>query len=77
MTGNRMAEVAALFGKNLEEAFKIRRIVTGKRIKICQGKFTNKGLFICCWTDEFFQSDSVMRQLLTGRAEIVEDKDDG
>lgn len=72
MAENKMEQVAAMFGKKMEEEFEIMRI-SGNRCKICQGKFTDKGLFICGWTDRPFQSDAVMRQLLTGRAEIVKE----
>lgn len=79
MAENKMEEVAAMFGKELGEKFKIYRIAQRDRCEIINGKFTERGLLTtCCLSLEddydFDRNDLIMRQLLTGKAEIVEEQ---
>jgi hypothetical protein len=71
MAENRMAEVAALFGKKLGEEFYI--VLAGdtpKQKQLC--KFSNDGLRV--WNDIngwYWDSENVLHELLTEQAVIL------
>lgn len=68
MTNNRMAEVAAMFGKKLGEEF-MAKLKVGFEINC---KFTNEGLKQEIVDGDWYDNDTFLRRLLTGEAEIVE-----
>lgn len=68
MTENKMEQVAALFGKKLNEEFVIR---LGNRMER-MAYLSEKGLHIS-GTWRFVVSDTALKELLIGMAEIVED----
>lgn len=70
---NHMSEVAALFGKKLNEPFKIMRETRGKQREALEAKFTESGLTTRPFVGAFRDNDIVLRQLMTGKAEIVEE----
>ena len=79
MAENKMEQVAAMFGKKLGEKFKIYRVAQRDRREIVHGKFTERGLLTtCCLALEddydFERNDLIMRQLLTGKAKIADEK---
>jgi hypothetical protein len=63
-----MADVAALFGKKLNEEFVVR--LGNRRERMAY--FAGKGLYVF-GTTRFVISDTALKELLTGQAEIVED----
>ncbi len=65
---NRMADVAALFGKELGEEF-MARLKVGFEINC---KFTNEGFKQELVDGDWYDNDNFLRRLLTGEAEIVE-----
>jgi hypothetical protein len=67
MAENKMEEVATMFGKKLGEEFIVQLENGMKRVAY----FSDKGLHIC-GTRRFVVSDTALKELLTGRAEIVE-----
>lgn len=69
MAENKMAEVAALFGKKLDEEFTVKYQIS--KYKWCiedHLAFTDKGL-----TQYGKSKDVILRQLLIGQAVIVDD----
>ena len=69
MAGNRMADVAKMFGKKLNEEFTIRLIFRSERIAY----FTEKGLHVF-GTTNFVISDTALKELLTGEAVIIDEQ---
>lgn len=67
--GNKMQQVAAMFGKQLGEEFKMKSS-TG-RVWIV--KFTSNGLRHCHNDRKWLSANDYLNDLLTGVAEIVED----
>ena len=74
MAENKMAQVAAMFGKKLGEPFKIMRVARGKRTEALEAKFDASGLMTRPFVGAFRDNDIVLRQLMTGRAAIMEDE---
>ena len=68
MTENKMSQVAALFGKKLNEEFRITRVVRfgANGLEVPSYGWTPSG-----WIEE---EDGLLEQLLSGEAEIVEDE---
>lgn len=66
---NKMEQVAALFGKKLNEEFKIK-LFTG-RVWIV--KFTSNGLKHCHKDYEWLRANDYLKDLLTGEAVIVDE----
>ena len=66
---NRMADVAALFGKNLNEEF---TAVIWDAMQKC--KFTDEGLEAKSLDGKWYKSDNWLRCLLIGEAVIVDDQ---
>lgn len=74
MAENKMEQVAAMFGKQLGEEFKVKVDCTIEKIILC--RFSKKGL--CYqedekWNYEWFITDMVMAQLICGEAVIVDE----
>ena len=69
---NRMADVAKLFGKELEEDFKIRRCDSKN---IYKARFTRLGIEINCHgtLPELIPDDDFLKELLIGYYEIVKE----
>jgi hypothetical protein len=71
MAENKMAEVAALFGKKLGHTFRVVSHV--RKIDACV-RFTNDGLeyydYMC---KKCYPTDAFLREILTGQAVIVDD----
>lgn len=68
---NKMEAVAKMFGKKLNEEF-MARLKVGFEVNC---KFTNEGLTQEIVDGDWYDNDNFLRHLLTGRAEIVEDKE--
>jgi hypothetical protein len=68
MAENKMAQVAAMFGKKLGEEF-TARLKVGFEINC---KFTNEGLKQEIVDGDWYDNDNFLRRLLTGQAEIVD-----
>ena len=68
MAENHMEEVAAMFGKKLNEEFVVRLGYGRERMAY----FSEKGLYVL-GTTRFVISDTALKELLTGEAVIVED----
>jgi hypothetical protein len=73
MTENKMAQVAALFGKKLDEPFQVQIEVIEK---VYTYKFSKNGLLVkghdgigVCWT----RTDAGLTLMCRGLVEIVED----
>jgi hypothetical protein len=70
MAENKMAQVAQMFGKQLNEAFIARYDGI-----LLDCRFTENGFESCPYGDEFYDDDADMMQfLILGEAEIVEDE---
>ena len=70
MAENKMAQVAKMFNKQLNEAFIVRYDGI-----LLDCRFTETGFEECVFGDEFYDDDADMMQcLILGEAEIVEDK---
>jgi hypothetical protein len=69
MAENKMAQVAAMFGKKLGEKF---TAVIWDEMQKC--KFTYEGLKVKALDGDWHKSDNWLRCLLIGEAKIVEDK---
>lgn len=67
---NKMEQVAAMFGKKLNEEFVVR--LGNRRERMAY--FSDKGLYVL-GTTRFVVSDTASKELLTGEAEIVEEKE--
>lgn len=67
---NKMEQVAALFGKKLNEEFVVR--LGNRRERMAY--FSEKGLYVL-GTTRFVISDTALKELLVGYAEIVEDEE--
>ena len=74
MAENKIEQVAQMFGKKLNEPFKIIRETRGKRTEALEAKFNESGLMTRPFVGTFWNNDIVLRQLMTGKAEIVEDE---
>lgn len=73
MAENKMEQVAALFGKKLDEEFKLKfTFLPWNRIHTV--KFTMRGLECLNTGDEWEPVSCVIPSLLIGTAEIVEDE---
>ena len=70
MAENKMEQVAAIFGKKLNEEFVVR--LGNRRERMAY--FAGKGLYVL-GTTRFVISDTALKELLTGQAEIVEDEE--
>ena len=68
---NRMGDVAKMFGKELWEEFIIRLENSMERVAY----FSEKGLHIS-GTWRFVVSDTALKELLTGEAEIVKNENE-
>lgn len=66
---NKMEQVAQMFGKKLGEEFMVRLKVVFE----INCKFTNEGLKQEIFVGGWYDSDNLLRRLLTGEAEIVDD----
>ena len=72
MTGNKMAEVAALFGKKLGERFTIQDMRNGGKYG---ATFTIAGLDVCGAENPFLDLDCYfLESLLIGSFEIVDEQ---
>lgn len=69
MAENKMAQVAKLFGKKMNEEFTIQLANNMRRVAY----FSEKGLHIN-GTWHFVVSDTALKELLTGMGEIVGDE---
>ena len=74
MAENKMAQVAALFGKELNEQFRIMREARGKQTEALEAKFDKSGLMTRPFIGVFRDNDIVLRQLMTGKAVIVDER---
>jgi hypothetical protein len=75
MAENKMAEVAALFGKQLGEEFKLEVVKDNKFLpkrKIFTAKFTKVGLERLTKYNAWEQINCFIPSLLTGELEIME-----
>lgn len=75
MAENKMAEVAAMFGKKLGEPFEVG-ICGELKSKRHKCKLTEGGLYEWYedWQKWVFDPEDILHDLLTGEAEIVEDE---
>lgn len=72
MAENRMAAVAALFGKELGESFEIK---FPRKLETYYGKFEQSGLMIAGWDGIFICPNPwILEALLTGEAVIVDER---
>ena len=71
---NKMAEVARIFGKELGEEFNVKYRVRGNRIRICKAKFIEDFLAVETYNGCIVSNDLVLRQLISGKAEITEEE---
>ncbi len=72
MTENKMSEVAAMFGKKLDEEFKIKygdSLAFEAAVKFTKKNFRVKHLLQDYWSWD----NELLADLLTGRAVIVDD----
>lgn len=71
---NKMAEVARIFGKELGEEFNVKYRVRGNCIRICKAKFIEDFLAVETYNGCIVSNDLVLRQLISGKAEITEEE---
>ena len=69
MAENKMEQVAAMFGKKLDEEF-MARLKADFEIN---SKFTKEGLKQEIVDGDWYDNDNFLRRLLTGEAVIVDD----
>jgi hypothetical protein len=71
MNENRMAEVAKLFGKGLDEEFKVKSTIRNSYSATVV--FTSSGLFISDAGPIVVSRMTILDDLLTGEAVIIDD----
>ena len=69
MAGNKMEQIASMFGKNLGEEFKVSDVIK------YWARFTSIGYFVYIDGYGWMIDKDLFMELLTGEAEIVDDRE--